>query len=131
MSFKDVDSWRKIHLAIAEWVDAWRIIPRAVVALFGYGAYSVTKWYMSLQPYVLDECVKAGGTVAECLVQAPSTQHTALLTALFALGGAVFAFYSNNGRKWDGFVTWNKKDDDEDIKSKSTPPSDITKGNGG
>lgn len=126
MNFRDVDNWRKFHLAIAEWVDAWRIIPRAIVVMFGYGAYHVTKWYMNLAPYVLEECVKAGGTAAECIVQAPTTQHTALVSALFALSAAIFAFYSNNGRKWDGFISWNK-----DITERSIPKLDETKHKGG
>lgn len=104
----DIDSWRKAQLAIAEWVDAWRIIPRGVVILFGYGVYHVTKWYMELTPYILEGCVEAGGKVPECIVQAPTTQHTALLSALFALAAAVFAFYSGAGRKWNGFSNWNK-----------------------
>lgn len=106
MGVKDIDSWRKFHLAIAEWVDAWRLIPRAVVGLFGYGVYGVTKWYMELKPYMLEGC--QSDVVKDCLIQAPTTQHTALLTAMFALAGAVFAFYSNAGRKWNGFSPWNK-----------------------
>lgn len=108
MGVRDIDSWRKFHLAIAEWIDAWRLIPRGVVLLFGYGVYSVTKWYMELKPYLLDGCVAAGGSVTECLISAPTTQHTALLSAMFALAAAVFAFYSNAGRKWNGFSPWNK-----------------------
>jgi len=105
---KDIDSWRKVHLAVAEFVDAWRIIPRAVVVVFSYGVYGVTTWYMNLKPYILEGCVKAAESVpTECIVQAPTTQHTALLTAMFALAAAVFAFYSNNGRKWNGFSHWN------------------------
>ena len=107
MGFRDVDSWRKTHLAIAEFIDAWRLIPRGVVVLFGYGAYKVTEWYMHLSPYILEGCVEAGGKVAECLIEAPTTQHTALLTGLFALAAAVFAFYTNAGRKWNGFTHWN------------------------
>lgn len=109
----DIDSWRKFHLAIAEWIDAWRLIPRAVVILFGLGAAHVTKWYMDLHPYILEGCVEAGGKVSECMIQAPTTQHTALLSALFALAAAVFAFYSNAGRKWNGFSHWNKPEDKE------------------
>lgn len=106
MGVKDIDSWRKFHLAIAEWVDAWRLIPRAVVGLFGYGVYGVTKWYMELAPYMLEGCVSEN--VTDCIIQAPTTQHTALLTAMFALAGAVFAFYTSAGRKWNGFSPWNK-----------------------
>lgn len=132
MGIKDIDSWRKFHLAIAEWIDAWRIIPRAVVILFGYGVYGVTKWYMSLEPRLLEGCVEAGGKVAECIVQAPTTQHTALLSAMFALAAAVFAFYSNNGRKWNGFSHWNKQPGEEE-RSIAKPPFEAAKheGNGG
>lgn len=109
-NLKNIDMWRKFHLAIAEWVDAWRLLPRAIVILFGYGAYHVTVWYMGLKPYIMAGCIQAGGKVSECIVQAPTTQHTALLSALFALAAAVFAFYTNTGRKWNekGFVPWNK-----------------------
>ena len=63
---------------------------------------------MNLHPYVLEGCVKFGEKIPpECIIQAPTTQHTALLSALFALAAAVFAFYSNNGRKWNGFSHWN------------------------
>lgn len=118
----DIDSWRKFHLAIAEWIDAWRIIPRGVVILFGYGVYHVTSWYMNLVPYILEGCVEAGGTISECLMQAPTTQHTALLSALFALAAAVFAFYTGAGRKWNGFSHWNNKQDD--VKQQDPKPDD-------
>lgn len=106
--FRDIDSWRKFHLAFAEWFDAWRIIPRGVVIMFGYGGYHVTKWYMGLKPYILDGCIQLGGTIPECIVQAPTNQHTALVSALFALAAAVFAFYSNSRREWNVFTPWNK-----------------------
>lgn len=124
---KDIDSWRKFHLALAEFVDAWRVIPRAVVALFGYGAYHVTSWYMHLEPYIVKGCMEAGGTVSECLIQAPTTQHTALVSALFALAAAVFAFYTNSSRKWNGFSHWNKPELDsepEQVERELVAPKD-------
>ena len=108
-NFTDIDFWRKGHLAVAEWFDAWRILPRLVIVLFGYGVYAIVKWYMDLIPYILPGCIEVGGKVAECLVKAPTIQHTALLTAMFALAGAIFAFYTGAGRKWNGFTPWNKK----------------------
>lgn len=114
--FKDVDSWRKFHLSIAEFIDAWRLIPRATVALFGYGAYHVVKWYMGLAPHLIEGCIEAGGTVEQCIAQAPTSQHTALVSALFALAGVVFAFYTNNSRKWNGFSPWNKNPNDDNTR---------------
>lgn len=110
----DIDSWRKFYLAIAEWIDSWRLIPRGVVILFGYGVYHVTRWYMELTPYILKGCIEAGGKVSECIVAAPTTQHTALLSALFALAAAVFGFYGSTSRKWNGFSRWNKHSCEED-----------------
>ena len=114
-NFTDIDFWRKGHLAVAEWVDAWRILPRGVIILFGYGVYSIVQWYMALAPYLLAGCIEAGGKVSECLITAPTTQHTALLTAMFALAGAIFAFYTGAGRKWNGFSPWNSKQTKEII----------------
>ena len=111
MDFKDIDTWRKGHLAIAELVDSWRIVPRTVVVMFSYGVYEVVKWYMHLKPYLLDGCVTAGGKIAECIIEAPTVQHTALLSAMFALSAAVFGFYTSSSRKWDGFTKWNQSDD--------------------
>lgn len=111
MSSKDetVDRFRKTYLAVAEWIDAWRLIPRLIVLLFGYGSYKVVEWYMKLEPHLIEGCIEAGGRFEQCIAQAPTTQHTALLSALFALAAAVFAFYTNNGRKWNGFNHWGKK----------------------
>ncbi len=120
----DIDAWRKFHLAIAEWFDAWRILPRAVVILFGYGAYHVTRWYMNLSPYILENCIEVGGKVSECIVAAPTTQHTALLSALFALAAAVFAFYTSAGKKWNGFSNWNNPPKNDQPPKDNPPPTD-------
>ena len=110
MRFGDIDTFRKAHLSVAEFIDAWRLIPRLVVLLFMYGTYHVVKWYMSLAPYLLEGCVERGGTVEQCLVQAPTNQHVALITALFGLAAAVFGFYAKSGRTWNGFTHWKKTD---------------------
>lgn len=109
MGIRDINTWRKTHLAIAEFIDAWRVIPRAVVILFGYGVYHAVKWYMQLKPYLLDGCIEAGGTVEMCLIQSPTNQHVALLTGIFGLAAAVFGFYAKSGHTWNGFTNWNGK----------------------
>jgi hypothetical protein len=40
------------------------------------------------------------------VIQAPSTQHAALVTAVVGIAAAVFGLYSNSGRKWNGFTNW-------------------------
>ena len=104
---KDIDAWRKLHLSMAEFLDAWRIIPRAIVILYGYGMWQVGEWYMNLKPYMLEGC-NAELLKEKCIVLAPTTEHMALVTALIAVAAAIFGLYANSGKKWNGFTPWNK-----------------------
>ncbi len=111
----NVDTWRKGHLAVAEWIDAWRLVPRIIAGGYAWVTYTVVKWYMNLKPELLENCnVELLKEV--CVVQAPSTQHAALVTAVIGIAAAMFAFYANSGKKWNGFQPWNKPGDG------STPP---------
>lgn len=106
MFSKDVDTYRRRHLAVAEFVDAWRVVPRLLVVGYIWLLVHVTTWYMDLRPYLLDGCdvSKLG---KECLVQAPSTQHAALITAIVGVAAAIFGLYTSSSKKWDRFVPWN------------------------
>ncbi len=104
---KDIDAWRKLHMSVAEFLDAWRIIPRTVVLIYGYGMWQVGEWYMSLKPYMLEGC-NVELLKEKCLVMAPTTEHMALVTALLAVAAAIFGLYTNSGKKWNGFTHWNK-----------------------
>lgn len=108
----NVDRVRKAILASAEFIDAWRVAPRLLVLGWGFVLYKVITWYMSLQSYVVENCPVE--VVESCIVHAPNTQHATLVTALVGASAAVFAFYTNSGRKWNGFVPWNKKEDTSD-----------------
>ncbi len=102
-----IDKVRQVYLAIAEAVDAMRLIPRALVAGYAYVFYQTIVWYKELQPYMLDNCISQ--TVTDCIVQAPTTQHAALVTAVVGVAGAIIGLYSATGRKWNGFTFWKKK----------------------
>jgi len=104
----DIDAWRKAHMAIAEWIDAWRVVPRLLVAGYTYATWKVIMWYMALQPTWLDGC-DVQVLAEKCIVAAPTTQHAALVTAVIGISAAVFGLYANSGRKWNGFTHWNKK----------------------
>ena len=99
-----IDQTRKVHLAMAEAVDAWRIIPRLLVGGYAYLIFKTVDWYMNLHPYLLGDHV----------VEAPTTQHAALVTAVVGVGAAVFGLYTNSGKKWNGFTPWSKKSKDEE-----------------
>ena len=102
-----VDIYRKRHLMFAEMIDAWRLIPRGVVA--GYiwlMAYTIL-WYMGLEPYMLDGC-NVELLKGDCVINAPTTQHTSLITAVAGLGVGIFGFYAKSGRNWgEGVKPWN------------------------
>jgi len=105
MKSLDLNKIRMAHLAVGEWFDAWRIVPRAIVAGYGYILYKVVFWYMSLHPYMLDGCKST--TITDCIVQAPTTQHTALVSAIATMASVIVGFYVSSGRKWsEGVQEW-------------------------
>lgn len=112
MAWNDIDTWRKGHMAVAEMIDNWRVIPRAIAAGYAYMMWKVVVWYMNLQPQMMEGCDVA--TLAEkCIIAAPTTQHAALVTAVVGISAAVFGLYANSGKKWNGFTAWGKKKEDE------------------
>ena len=111
MNFKDIDLWRKGHMAIAEWVDAWRLIPRAIVAGYAYMTWAVIKWYMNIQPSMMEGC-NVEQLAEACIIQGPSTQHAALVTAVIGIAAVVIGLYTNSGKKWsEGFKSWKTPTD--------------------
>lgn len=124
MFFKtDIDIIRRRHLAVAEFVDAWRIVPRTIVVAYGWVLYKVIMWYMSLEPHLPEELMPRVGDLTPEQIQmlltaAPTTQHAALVTAVVGIAAAIFGLYSSSGRKWNGFTPWKKKVAEQ----KSTPP---------
>jgi len=111
-----INQIRKMHLMVAEWIDAWRLVPRALVAGYGYLVYDIVQWYQSLHPYMLKGCTSQ--VVSDCIVQAPTSQHAVIVTAIITLGAAVFGFYSNTGKDWSkGIPVWKEKDDESNNSS--------------
>lgn len=112
--FKDVDTYRRRHLAFAEAVDAWRLMPRALVVAYGYLLVKVISWYMSLEPHLPKEVLSRVAELSPeqiqmLLIAAPTTQHAVLVTAVVGIAAAIFGLYSNSGKKWNGFTPWKKK----------------------
>jgi len=112
MNIGDIDVWRKGHLAIAEWIDAWRIIPRAVIAGYTFLLWYVIQWYMKLVPYIIEGC-DAESFGSSCIVLAPTTQHAALVSTVVGIAAAVFGLYAGSGKKWNGFTEWKKPNGEE------------------
>lgn len=114
MAWNDIDMWRKGHMAIAEMVDNWRVIPRLIAAGYAFMTWKVVQWYMDLEPKMIEGC-NVAELAEQCIMSAPTTQHAALVTAVVGISAAVFGLYANSGKQWNGFTPWKKKDEPEQL----------------
>jgi hypothetical protein len=104
-------------LDVAELIDAYRVVPRLFLIVYGYMIYNVYRWFTAIETAVQTKCDAAliqvlidhGKTLeyAEALactvvdmVGGPTTAQTTFVTTIVGLSTAVFAFYANTGRSW-------------------------------
>ena len=73
---------KKRLLDAAEIIDAFRLVPRAVLVAYAWLVWYVINWYMQLPE--------------------PSTQQAALVTVVTSLIAAVIGLYQHSGRTWGG-----------------------------
>lgn len=73
--------WKENLLTIAELIDAFRAVPRLILIAYAVLVWQVVDWYM--------------------LLDNPSTQHAALVTAVVGIIAPVAGFYQSSGRKWN------------------------------
>jgi hypothetical protein len=71
---------KETFLALAEVLDALRIVPRFMLFCLSYLVWHVVAWYMTLQD--------------------PTTQQAALVTTVTAIIPAIIGLYQSSGRKW-------------------------------
>lgn len=64
---------------IADAVDAWRVVPRLLVGLYGYLLYTASVWFMSLPD--------------------PTTTQAAFISTMFGAAAAIFGLYTSSGKK--------------------------------
>ena len=114
---KNIDSFRKIQLAIAEMIDSWRLIPRLILLGYSWLLYTTVNWYMELKPSIPNEVlflVTSVSDAKELIIEAPTTQHAVLLSAVIGVAAIVIGLYTNTGRKWDKPITkWDDKESDQ------------------
>lgn len=67
-------------LELAEVVDAYRLMPRILAALYALMVWDVTTWFKALEE--------------------PNTAQALLLTTVWGASAAWFGFYASTGRKW-------------------------------
>jgi hypothetical protein len=114
---KDMD-FRHISLIIAESIDAWRIIPRAILVLYGTLVFNLYIWFRSIPTYVQEQC-DAGvlktlmdsnipleeAKLIACnildVVGGPTTAQSMFVTTIIGLSTGIFGLYVATGRKWE------------------------------
>jgi hypothetical protein len=60
-----------------EQFDKWRVVPRILIAAYGYMCFKITIWYMSMPD--------------------PSAEQTAFVSVVWGASAAWFNFYVNSG----------------------------------
>src|SRR5690554_4917628 len=107
-------------IQFAEVLDAWRIVPRVLVALYGLLVYKIYQWYKSIGTSEKMECdntilntliengldptraMEMACTVVD-VVGGPTAEQTVLVTSVMGLATAIFGFYVNTGRRWERY----------------------------
>lgn len=90
---KLINRLRGWNLLVAEAIDAWRVVPRLLVASYAYACWRVIEWYMQLA--------------------APTTQQAALVTTVIGAAAVIIGVYTNTGRDWSKpIVPWFTKKKD-------------------
>ena len=114
---KDMDI-RHISLTIAESIDAWRVIPRAILILYGTLVFNLYTWFRSIPTYVQEQCnnvllseyLNSGLTLEDAktvacqvidVVGGPTAAQSAFVTTIIGLSTGIFGLYVATGRKWE------------------------------
>lgn len=110
--------FRRISLVIAESVDAWRIIPRAILILYSTLVFNLYIWYRSIPTYINEACdagtlsvlldkgldVEAAKSIACSVVDivgGPTAAQSTFVTTIIGLSTGIFGLYVATGRKWE------------------------------
>lgn len=108
---------RERFLGYAEMIDAFRVVPRFLLSMYGVLVYTLYTWYTSIETVVQETCDAAlvkilidhGESIAAaqelaCSVSSvtggPTTAQTTFVTTVIGLATPLFAFYANTGRDW-------------------------------
>jgi hypothetical protein len=116
--------FRRAALVIAEFLDYWSIVPRAMVVAYGIMLYYVFLWYKSIPTYPLYKCdpatlqvfisahmaldqAKAIACSIADTVGGPTASQTTFVGAVFGLAPIIFGLYTSTGPKWNA-VNYNQ-----------------------
>jgi hypothetical protein len=109
-------------LYLAEIIDSWRVIPRAMAAAYGYMIFKLFTWYTNMPTYeerqcddkILQTLISSGVEIRNAIdmactvigtVGGPTSEQTAFVTVIIGLSTAIFGFYVNSGNRIKDGVT--------------------------
>lgn len=112
---------RRTILILSESLDALRVVPRAMIASYGWIVVQLYIWFRSIPTYVQEKCdpavlqlaINKGMSLIDSkslactvvdVVGGPTPSQTAFVTTIIGLSTAIFGLYANSGRRWEG---WN------------------------
>ncbi len=112
-----INSFRMWQLAAAECLDAWRIVPRVVIVLYGIMVTYLMNWYLDIATFPKIQCSadvltallnkgialdKAQAIACQTveIIGGATTGQTAFVTAVIGLSSAIFGFYVSTGKDW-------------------------------
>lgn len=121
-------------MSLARIMDAWRVIPRVIVAMYGILIYKLFTWYTGIPTHTEKNCndslvqtlLENGVEVDRAMelactivgtVGGPTTQQTSFVTIIIGLASAMFGFYVNSGGKWE----FSQSDSGEELSWASEP----------
>ena len=122
-----LNKFRMTHMAVAEAIDVWRVVPRTFIMLYGSMLWWIVKWFTQSTTIEKVQCdgalimqlvalnkdpawiEKVACTVTEAIVVSPPTAvHATFASVVAGLSTAVFALYSNAGKDWStGVKIWS------------------------
>jgi hypothetical protein len=111
---EQIKTW---FLHAAEIIDAFRLVPRLIVTMYGLLIYNLYTWFVELRTVVKTQCdavlvqalVNKGLDIAQVqqiacsavdIVGGPTAAQAAFITTVVGLATPMFMFYTNSGRKW-------------------------------
>lgn len=111
-------NFREVSLAIAESVDAWRVIPRVVLVLYSTLVFNLYLWYKSIPTYIQESCdagvlrvlidqgldlevAKSIACSVVDIVGGPTAAQSTFVTTIIGLSTGIFGLYVATGRRWD------------------------------
>ena len=99
-----IDKIRTFYLLVGELLDTWRIIPRLIVFGYGWLVYKTFIWYLSLEPYVLENCNLPPEQFNNCIINAPTQAQSIVLGTIVGVASLIFNFYVKTGRDYKGWL---------------------------